>query len=265
MVAIGYVRVSTNEQLNGYGLDIQRFMVEEQAEKLGLNLTLIYSDEGVSGTKDMSGRPGLAAMLKACGKGVVVIVPRLDRLARDLLVQENVLASIWQSGAEIVSCDENESALLVRDSVQDPTRRLLRLVMGAVYQFQRDMAVASMQRARKFKREAGGYVGSNPPFGWRAVRGTGKLVPNETEQWIIKLVCSLRQSGMTFEEIAEELHRRGYRRRGGGNLTKQFVHTIWAREVEEGRVSQVIRHQNRRVRPQPIKPAVRAVNSVRSS
>ena len=52
-----------------------------------------FKDEGVSGTKELDARPGLAALLDRIeSKGVkVVIVERADRLARDLMVSELIL------------------------------------------------------------------------------------------------------------------------------------------------------------------------------
>ena len=66
----------------------QRDAVARLAGRNGYELVDEFRDEGVSGTKELSGRPGLAALIDRIeSNGVkVVIVERADRLARDLMI-----------------------------------------------------------------------------------------------------------------------------------------------------------------------------------
>ena len=83
-----YLRVSTDEQVNGYGLYVQRTRCEAMAIVKGWEFAAVYSYEGLSGTLDAGRRPGLAALLAAACSGEVqaVIVLSLDRLARKTLL-----------------------------------------------------------------------------------------------------------------------------------------------------------------------------------
>ena len=49
--AVGYIRVSTTEQIGGESLDTQRNQIKQFAEVKGWDLTHIYADEGATGTK----------------------------------------------------------------------------------------------------------------------------------------------------------------------------------------------------------------------
>src|SRR5690606_4027274 len=93
---VTYVRVSTEAQLDGLGLDVQRAAVESFTRRLGGRVVAQCSDEGVTGT-DTLDREGLACAVGAIaeGKADVLIVPSLSRLARRLDVQEAVLALLW--------------------------------------------------------------------------------------------------------------------------------------------------------------------------
>ena len=57
-----YLRVSTDEQVSGYGLDVQLAKCEAMATVKGWVPSCVYVDEGISGTKDATARPGLATM-----------------------------------------------------------------------------------------------------------------------------------------------------------------------------------------------------------
>src|SRR5262245_3680696 len=108
--AIGYLRVSTETQLDGYGLDLQRAAIQPTATSYGPELAAIYTDEGICGAENLDTRQGLAAALDhlAANPGTTLIIPRLDRLARDLMVQESVLADAWKTGATVLSSSETE-------------------------------------------------------------------------------------------------------------------------------------------------------------
>ena len=60
-----YTRVSTEDQVSGYGLDVQREKCRAQAIVKGWEVVAEFTDDGISGTKDVQDRPGLAALLDA--------------------------------------------------------------------------------------------------------------------------------------------------------------------------------------------------------
>jgi len=103
--------------------------VKSWAKTQGHRLVLIAKDEGISGTKDAADRPGLTQALETLSesKAEILVVPRLDRLARSLSVQEAALAHAWRSGARIFSCDSGE---ILCDDPDDPMRTAMRQMMG---------------------------------------------------------------------------------------------------------------------------------------
>ena len=83
--AIGYVRVSTQEQVTeGVSLDAQRDKLKAYCKCSGIKLIDIKADEGISG--GTLERPGLQAALAMLRRGTAntLIVVKLDRLSRSL-------------------------------------------------------------------------------------------------------------------------------------------------------------------------------------
>ena len=222
MTAIGYVRVSTNGQADGFGPELQREAIEGSGRQDGISAW--YSDEGVSGK--LMDRPGLGDALAALEAGDVLVVAKLDRLARDLITQEMLLREIRSRGAELVSCAEGEQAYLADDAA-DPSRRLIRQVLGAVAEYERSMISLRLSMGRRAKRKAGGYAGGETPFGYRSV--AGELVMDDREQSVIAEMRRLRSDGFELAEVATILNGFGMEPRRGTGWRKQSVHRVLAR------------------------------------
>src|SRR6266851_6623308 len=84
---VGYRRVSTNEQVNGYGLAVQQDVLEAFCRRERLSLVQTFTDPGVPGSTPLEEREGLSAALAAvrAGDAEALVVARYDRLARDTL------------------------------------------------------------------------------------------------------------------------------------------------------------------------------------
>src|SRR5688500_3608522 len=107
--AVGYVRVSTAEQAaNGFGLDVQEQAIRAHCREAGLRLIRVASDKGISGSNGLDTREGLARALMQleANEAEVLIVYRLDRLDRDLILQETVIQRMAKVGARVVSVTE---------------------------------------------------------------------------------------------------------------------------------------------------------------
>ena len=209
VAAVGYVRVSTQEQVTGFGLEVQRDAVEKHCAAHGLELVAMCEDAGVSGSAGLDARAGLAealSLLESHGTAVLVVY-RLDRLARDLLIQETVIARIRAAGAAVVSVSEPDV-----DS-DDPTRVLVRQVLGAIGQYERAVIRGRMMAGKRAAVASGRWGGGTAPFGYTSESGV--LVPVESEQAVVARARALRADGFTLREIAGSLTRDGIRPKRG--------------------------------------------------
>jgi hypothetical protein len=67
-----------------------------------------------------------------------VVVTRLNRLARDVMVQELLLRKLSDLGGTVLSTRENDNEMLNRES-KEPSRKLVHVIMGAISEYDREM------------------------------------------------------------------------------------------------------------------------------
>lgn len=212
MKIIGYTRVSTTEQASsGLGLEIQAAAIRAWCKANDHELVgPLFTDAAVSGATDLQRREGLASALlmirKRKARGIVVA--RLDRLARDLMLQESILADVWKVNGQVFSCEPSEQQVLYGDDPNEPTRKFIRQVLGAVGELERALIRRRMQAGRDRARAEGRFAGhGSPPFGMRSV--AGELVPDPAEQAALERLRELAAAGMSCRKIADALNEQG--------------------------------------------------------
>jgi DNA invertase Pin-like site-specific DNA recombinase len=143
MATIGYARCSTEGQ-----------SVEGQITALKAAGAERVFSEKISGAK--SDRKALAKALAALGQGDVLLVTRLDRLARSTRDLLNVLASVSDKGAGFRS---------LADPMIDTTSphgKLILAVLGALAEFERSMILARTADGRARAQARGVKFGRKP-------------------------------------------------------------------------------------------------------
>lgn len=212
--AVSYLRVSGKGQVQGDGFPRQRAAIAAFAKGAKLELLEEFRDEGVSGTTELEGRPGLAALLDRIeSNGVkVVVIERADRLARDLMVSEVILAQFAQAGAKVLTADGAD----LSSAADDPTRTLIRQVLAAVAQFDKSVVVLKLRAARERLRRKGHRVEGRKPYGFH---------PNERA--IVAHMQALRAVPRdvrpSYDGIAQQLNAEGHTTRYGKQWTRAGV------------------------------------------
>jgi DNA invertase Pin-like site-specific DNA recombinase len=223
--AVAYMRCSGLGQVDGDTWDRQEAAVRKYATANGMTVADgdWFRDEGVSGTKDMGDRPGLAALLDRIeSNGVrVVLVENPTRLARDLMVSEVILAQLRDAGCRVIACDSGHD--LIDESDDDPTRRLIRQVLGAVAEFDRRVTVLKLKAARERIRRRTGRCEGRKPYGSR---------PGEAA--VIARIRELHRKPhgherRSLQEIADILNAEGVTTRTGKPWAKGTLHQIITR------------------------------------
>lgn len=225
MKLTAYLRVSTDRQAeHGLGLDVQRAAIVAWAKQRGDRIALWTADEGISGSNGLDARVGLAEALDALKSRAVgaLVVYRLDRLARDLVLQEQLLADVWRMGGRVFSTSAAEDSYLDPEgAADDPSRALIRQVLGAVGQYERGMIRLRMRNGKARKRALGGFVGGQVPFGWRSVAGT--LVADEAEQSTLQRMLELDRDGASLRGICAALAAEGVPTKRGGTRWQPYT------------------------------------------
>jgi DNA invertase Pin-like site-specific DNA recombinase len=133
----------------------------------------------------------------------------VDRLARDLILQETLVERLRDQGTPVRSASEPDLDL----DTTDPTKVMIRQIIGAVSQYERAVIRGRMMAGKAVKREAGGYLGGTVPYGFRIE--DGRVVPDDDEQVVVALVGKLSAGGASLREIATELTEKGFQPRSG--------------------------------------------------
>jgi DNA invertase Pin-like site-specific DNA recombinase len=206
--ALSYLRVSGKGQVNGDGFPRQRDAIGRYAKAHSIEVVDEYRDEGVSGTKDLDDREGLSdLMARIRANGVrLVLVQRADRLARDLMVSEVLLAEFRRLDVAVIAADSGTDLTAGDD---DPTRVLIRQVLGAVAQFEKSVIVAKLRAARLRKRKATGRCEGRKPYGTKP----GEAAVLERMRQLARK--PRRAKRLSFDAIAAALNAEGCPSRSG--------------------------------------------------
>ena len=137
---LGYARVSTN------GQDLAGQLADLQAA----GCSKIYREK-VSGAK--TDRPELAKLLRAIEPGDVLIVSRLDRLARSTRDLLNVLDVVAKAGAGFRSLKDTWA------DTTTPHGRLMLTVLGGLAEFERELIRARTGEGRSRAKARGVQFG----------------------------------------------------------------------------------------------------------
>lgn len=167
---VGYARTSTLEQM--HGLEAQR----ESLKAAGCDR--VY-DEQVS---SVGSREALSAAMSFCREGDVLVVAKLDRLAR----------SVRHLGQIIEDLSDSRVGLRVLDLGLDTTTatgKLMLNVLGCVAQFEREMMLERQKEGIQRAKSEGKYKGRHP---------SAKLKKD--------LITELAKKGKTKREISKDLN-----------------------------------------------------------
>ncbi len=162
--AVAYCRVSsTGQQKNGTGLDRQEEIITDYAKQAGYELIHVYR-ETMTGTD--TDRPVFTQMLadmlsNSCR---VVIVERLDRLARDLGVQLQLVGLFCSKGLTLISADTQQDVTAAFSG--DPMLKAMIQVQGVFAELDKSMLVAKLRKARQAKKAKTGRCEGRKPFGF---------------------------------------------------------------------------------------------------
>lgn len=218
-----YVRVSTSAQEErGTGLDVQEERCRAWAAERGLEIDRVYADVG-SGA--LAERPELGALIVAAraGEHEGVIIPALDRLARDVIVQETLLGQLRKYGLVVRSVKDAENQVLDDPSTEnDPTRRFVRIVLGAVAELERSLIGMRTHAARQRMIDQGLSVGGQNGVGFYVDKElrVKKLYPHLVD--IVQDGLRLRELGVAYEAIGEFWLQAGFRPGPGTNGSWQL-------------------------------------------
>lgn len=226
----GYCRVSTDNQKDEGTIELQENALREFALANGFELVRIFKDEGVSG--GLEDRPGLVELfsfLEANKSIDAVVIYRLDRLARDLYIQEHLIKKLELLGKKLISTKEKDLAS------DDPMRKAFRQFMGIVAELEKAFITMRLSGGRINKARKGGYAGGAVPLGYKAK--DKELVIDEQRAELVKLIFSMKfEHNLELRKIAELLNKANASTVRGGKWYASTVKYILENPLYKGLV-----------------------------
>jgi DNA invertase Pin-like site-specific DNA recombinase len=176
----GYSRVSTDEQVAGYGLDAQRHAIDDQSARRGWAVEH-FADEGVSG-KVVGPQLQEVLQLLVSGQGDGLVVAKLDRLSRSIVNAANIIESAPAQGWSLVILD-------LGVDLTTAAGRMQAMMLVNFAQYERELISERTKAALAAKKLKGERIGRP-----RAVR------PN-----VVRRIVQARNAGMSYDAIAQTL------------------------------------------------------------
>jgi site-specific DNA recombinase len=226
-----YTRISTDEVNQPYSLGAQsERLASYVASQQDWTLVASFTDQ-MSGAK--LERPGLQSSLRAAraGRFDLLLVYRVDRLARSVRGLAEVLETLDGAGVGFRSATEPF------DTTSAAGRMMVQM-LGVFAEFERatiiDRVIAGMER----KASGGGWCGGTQPFGYRAVKGEGRLEVDEAEAPLVPVIFDLyANKRLGSHVIAEQLSTAGLSTRSGRPWQFKSILTVLRNRTYLGQVN----------------------------
>ena len=161
--AWGYCRVSTEDQIKGESLDVQRSRIEAICQAEDLQLGRVFVEEGVSGSKALSGRPQGLRLLEAAKRGDTIVALKLDRMFRNTADALDTVAALNGRGVKLYLADMKGYI------AGDAAGELHFSMLASFATFERRRISERICDAKRHQKARAIYSGGDVPFGYRKV------------------------------------------------------------------------------------------------
>jgi len=199
MNAVIYARFSPRRNAEECeSIETQLDLCRQYCARNELTIKAEYSDRALSGAEE--DRPGLWAAIDALGRGDVLVVYRLDRLARTVYLSHIIERAVTKRRGRILSTSGEGTW---QDTDED---ELIRNILHALAQYERKVIIARTRSSMLRYQANGRRMSAKTPYGWMPDPDDhALLVESPEEQDIIRRVVFLHSKGFGYREIARAL------------------------------------------------------------
>lgn len=227
-----YMRVSTVEQSEGFGLDMQEASLKEHVERCSYkgwytSDKWIYQEQASGADTD---RKQLNRLLEAAKNNEfdLVLVWKIDRISRSLTDLLKIFEALNKRNIGFASLKEDID-------FTGHIGKLIFQIFGAIAEFERSTIQMRTEEGKKMSALAGNFIGGSAPYGYQKVKnksGKGsklKLVANEAK--IVKQIFNwFLNENYSPTDIAKELNKmkvaKGIGTRSNAKFTKWTETTV---------------------------------------
>jgi site-specific DNA recombinase len=194
-----YLRVSSDEQVQGFGLSAQEDACRALATRSGYPDPQVFSDPGLSGTLPREQRPGLDRLLATVEQGAVqvVVVGAIDRLARSARVALSIRDVLRSADCSLLSAREYTD-------LKTANGCLMFGISALLAEHERETMRERLGSGLEKRKQTDGDIGGRVPFGYRRLpksEGRGIVVAPD-QAVIVQRIFSLSTAGLHASQIA---------------------------------------------------------------
>ena len=199
-----YIRLSREDGgRESAGIESQRLLLRNYAERQGFSVAEEYVDDGYSGTR--YDRPAFSRMIAdiEAGRINLVMVKDLSRLGRNYIATGELTEVYFpEHRVRLIAVNDGYDSDAPADDMAP-----FRHVMNEMYA--RDIS-RKIRTALRAKAQDGQYIGSFAPYGYRkSSEDKNRLEPDEDAAVWVRMIFSMAAEGGTTKEIVEALNRKG--------------------------------------------------------
>lgn len=226
--AVIVVRVSTEQQSNSeVGANTQLEMCQRWAMSNGIEVVQVCEDLGISGS--VANRDGLneAKSIIQKGEANIVICASLSRIGRNLL---NVLSFIDEIGVKKNKC----RLVCIQEGIDTKNGGLMANVFiqlaGMFAELELEGITARNRQVKAYLKNNSRYAGGRMGLFLKMEVGTdGKKYISQNNEEILRDMVQMRNDGMTYREIAENLKAKDIKNSRGTCFSLQSVQQMLKR------------------------------------
>ncbi|WP_051250589.1 recombinase family protein [Paenibacillus harenae] len=236
-----YIRVSTDEQVQGFSIDVQKERLSAFCTSQGWDDPKLYIDDGYTGTN--MNRPALKRLIRHIEESKIdtVIVYKLDRLGRKQKDVLHLLEDVF---------DKNNVAFKSATEPFDTGTSLGKAMIGilAVFaQLERDMIIERTTSGRRQRTGKGMWYGGRLAFGYEWNKDAQMLEVKPEEAHIVREIFKKYLNGESRLSIAEWAAKRTKSRKFDHSIIREILSRVLytgklinAGEVVEGNHEPII-------------------------
>ena len=215
--AVLYARFSSDNQ-RSESIDAQIRAMKVYCKQNHIAIVDTYIDEARSATTDH--RPAFQQMIADSAEHIfdIVLVHKLDRFARNRYDSAVYKKELKKHGVVVRSVLEN-----LDDS---PESIMMESVLeGMSEYYSQNLAREVMKGMRETALQCK-HTGGKPPLGYDVDPENHRLVVNQHEAEVVKLIFTMYGDGYGYSEILEKLHETGERTKNGNEFMKNSLYSI---------------------------------------
>lgn len=213
-----YMRYSSKNQTED-SIEYQRRKILEFCYKNALLPVEEYIDEAYSGRNDK--RPEFRRMMRDSEnnpKWEEIMLFNLSRFCRNAWLGIKCFKDLRARGLEITSVVENFP--------KTPEGRFMESFYHIFNEYSSEINATHTREGLMNRALKGLHCGGTAPLGYDVDKETKRYIINPTEAEIVKLIFSLYENNLSYQAIAEELNKEGYKTKRGTSFNKNSFDSI---------------------------------------